>query len=403
MAIDRGSPAPGDNGRLIALAVSGLVLLLLAWGAAWFFNNHEYRYREERGEISPQARRNPLLAAERFLDRLGLEAEGVSGRQHLTDPQADTQMMLVHHFGRDLLPQQQQRLFEWIEGGGHLVIAPNQILDEEDWPPEATLLGRVDARLTESDLLCDDVLEDRCRYDLTRFEESRYAGPITLRFRADRILQEGNRAADWALAGENGDHLLHYRIGEGALTLLSDNELLENDTMEEEDHALFLALLVGDAERIQLLYSSGMPSLLTLIQRHLPQLAVAFLFTLILWLWQLRHFTGPPIPPPPRTRRNLLEHLRASAAYAWSIDRGAGMGETSRRAIEQLWLKRHPGLEQMERGRRIAWIAEHSGLNQRSVEKALGENPTREGDLIRVAAAQRKLRRQASRRGPEAR
>jgi hypothetical protein len=398
--VPHGSPAESrDNSRLIGLIGAGLILIMAAWTALWFFTNHEYRYRQERGEMSPQARRNPLLAAEHFLDRLGLEAESVGGRQYLTDPPADTDLILVHHLGRDLLPEQQQRLHDWVEAGGHLVVTPGRTWEAEG--ENDALLELVGARLLESDWLCEDVADDDCRYDLAHFEEAQYDGPISLRFQADRILQEGpEHPADWALAGESGDHLLHYRIGNGALTLLSDNELLENDTIGKYDHALFLALLSGDARRVTLLYSSGMPGLLSLIQHHLPHLALAFVATLILWLWQLRYYTGPPIPPPPRVRRNLLEHLHASAAYAWSVDRGEEMGEASRQALEQLWLKRHPGLAGMSLQQRITWIAEQSGLNERTVERALNSPAEREGELIRIASAQQKLRRSASHHQP---
>ena len=82
-----------------------LVLILAAALTTWFLNNFERRPREIETGFSAEARRNGFLAAERFLRRLDIDAESVSGRELLRDLPAPNDVLLVNGLG----PLNQQR------------------------------------------------------------------------------------------------------------------------------------------------------------------------------------------------------------------------------------------------------------------------------------------------------
>ena len=105
--------------------VSALVLLLLAllgWGIRWFLDNHRWETLETRVGVSVEARRNPWLAAERFLRRLGRSVESQSGRRLMLQPPATPGVLIVKHLARALPEDRERILVDWIRAGGHLVL-----------------------------------------------------------------------------------------------------------------------------------------------------------------------------------------------------------------------------------------------------------------------------------------
>ncbi|MEW8385858.1 MAG: hypothetical protein AB2704_28695, partial [Candidatus Thiodiazotropha taylori] len=58
-----------------ALLLIALLAMLGTLGWFWFEKNFERREKVVRSSMSMEARRNPMLAAEMFLSRLGLSVE----------------------------------------------------------------------------------------------------------------------------------------------------------------------------------------------------------------------------------------------------------------------------------------------------------------------------------------
>jgi hypothetical protein len=222
-------------------------------------------------------------------------------------------------------------------------------------------------------------------------------------FSGSAYLSDAEQTAHWWVEDEPGDRLLQYRIGDGLITVLSDNSFLGNDEIGKRDHALFLALLVGNDRRAWLLYSSDMPSLAVLLWHKAPYLVVSFLLLCGLWLWRLTRRSGPLLVPQSTARRNLLEHLDAAAGYAWRVDRAQAMLRASREGLETAWRRRFPGLGGADRHTRCAWIAEHTGLAPRAVDQALYGDIQGEQEFIRTSAMQQKLAAALNRAGGDTR
>ena len=93
--------------RTRMLLIGMLLAGLAGWGVYWFLANHERHSMEIRTEVSPQARRNPFLAAEHFLSRLGIDSQSVSGRDHLLNPPPHPGLLLVNNLGPSLPPERE--------------------------------------------------------------------------------------------------------------------------------------------------------------------------------------------------------------------------------------------------------------------------------------------------------
>jgi len=388
-----------NKGWKIALAV--LALLAVGFYVQWFFTHFEAREQEVRREVSPEARRNPLLAAERFLGRIGRAAQSVSGRDRLLRLPPPGDALLVNRFIAHLPPEREDALEQWLQQGGHLIVTAVREWDEESGSGGNRFLDRFGVRLQVGACGCpdeepDDTADadsgDRAESgDTLEVAVAGRAAPLRVAFDQERLLQDGDGAAAWAVGDEERFHLLQFRVGAGRLTVLSDNGFFHNEQIGEADHALFLADLTEGANKVWLLYSSNMPSLVALLWSNQPFLVVSVLVTALLWLGYLTGFSGPRRRPGARSRRNLLEHLDAAAAYAWRIDRAQRLLAVFRDASVRGWERRHHLLARLDRKARCRWIAERSGLTPREVESALYEEVGREQDFVRVSAAQQRV------------
>ena len=381
------------------MLILGVLLTGLAgWGVHWFLTHHERHSKDIRTGVSPQARRNPFLAAEHFLSRLGLESESISGRDQLLNPPPEPGLLLVNNLGPSLPPEREEDLLNWVRQGGHLVVTPGQVWDEEKETGGNNLLDALGVRLLSLEVEDEDeeptgVEENGQSGEKTAvsIDMPGYRQPLQIAFDPDLILVDRSGLADGRSRAEEDGYLLRYSIGQGRLTVLSDHRIFTNDEIGEGDHALLLAVLAEGQERAWLLYSSNMPSLLRLLWQNAPQLLISclLLFSLILWRMMLR--TGPLIGKKRENRRNLMEHLDAAAGYAWRTDRARGMFDATQRALEQKWRRRHLALGRLDRRARCEWIAERAGLTPDEVEMALYGDYSGEQEFTGVSAAQQRL------------
>jgi len=381
------------------MLILGVLLTGLAgWGVHWFLTHHERHSMDIRTGVSPQARRNPFLAAEHFLSRLDIDSKSISGRDQLLNPPREPGLLLVNNLGPSLPPEREEDLLNWVRQGGHLVVTPGQVWDEEKETGGNNLLDALGVRLLSLEV--EDEGEEPTGVEengqsgektAVSIELPGYRQPLQIAFDPDLILVDRSGLADGGSRAEEDGYLLRYSIGQGRLTVLSDHRIFTNDEIGEGDHALLLAVLAEGQERAWLLYSSNMPSLLRLLWQNAPQLLISclLLFSLILWRMMLR--TGPLIGKKRENRRNLMEHLDAAAGYAWRTDRARGMFDATQRALEQKWRRRHLALGRLDRRARCEWIAERAGLTPDEVEMALYGDYSGEQEFTGVSAAQQRL------------
>ncbi|MGD9171569.1 MAG: DUF4350 domain-containing protein, partial [Candidatus Thiodiazotropha sp.] len=110
---------------------AGLIMLALIGGvfAFWFMSNFEYVSEQVRGNMGVEARRNPLLAAERYLTRLGISSSSQTGRQLLSEPPSQPGLLLVRDLGPPLPQSRVNSLLTWVERGGTLVVTPGSAIE----------------------------------------------------------------------------------------------------------------------------------------------------------------------------------------------------------------------------------------------------------------------------------
>ncbi len=406
-----------QTNRIVLILLGGLLLAGITWYAVWFYNNFESYEKEIRSDESPEARRNRLLAAEHFLQRMGREAESRGGRGFLSElpPPGDT--LYISRLSSNISEAKYRSLIEWIESGGHLILDVGELWDEDT--SENPLLNRFRVELQDQweldnkDLAAckapDDEDEENPNEGETALDEeadeeedeervlvtiplSGDNRSITMEVDPSLWLRDKSGAADWRVSSDKGAHILEFRSGEGLLTLLSDGGMFHNDRIGEQDHAFLLAMLTEDAGKVWFLYSSDMPSLPVLLWQRFPFLVSCVLMLLLLGGWRLATASsGPLLAPRAGERRNLLEHVEATAQYGWRTNRSQQLFIDNRDTLEQAWRRRHPGLNNMSKTQRCEWIGEKTGLSASAVERVLYGEFTAEEDFIRASSVLQRL------------
>lgn len=412
------------NANRLLLWLLGIVLLGGAlWYANWFVTHFEQSSREVRTDVSPEARKNRFLAAELFLRQSAQAVQSHAGRDILAlGPSGDDTIVLGGH-SRLYLQRSHDALLQWVQAGGHLVLVADEGANEESEPFALWQQLGVELRLVEEELpsavscedetaQCDEIAEpndttrpesgqsavnkdaaeqpDEERFVTVTFH-SNHPGEFEARFLADRYLDDTQGLAQVVVGEPDRPKLLRYPLGGGNVTVLSDMGLFTNDAIGQVDHAYLLHELVVTPGKVWLLYSADMPSLLALVWQRAPYMMVIVVVLLLMALWRMLRSSGPQLSPRYEPRRNLLEHLDASAEYSWRIDRARQLFADNRHAVEQAWRRRHPELNSMDRNEYCEWIGEKTGIAARAVERTLFGDIKSEQDFIRATAVMQRL------------
>ena len=368
--------------RLLRLLAVAIVIGGTIWGGYWFRHHFEWATRAVRSGYTETALRDPFLAAERFVDKMGDHASSVAGtRLRRSLPPADG-VLVVYRFWEISDARRQQALRHWIEAGGRLIVAADDSLLGQQGTRAKGFLAQlgVHLKLAGAD-------SKRKRPDTAAIKFAEYPRPLQIHFSPYRYLEETGRKATAAVPWGDGYCLLQYRLGDGLVTVLSDNDFLTNRQIGKYDHALALALLTGLPQHapVWFVHDVEMPALPAVIWQYAATVVTAGAVALLLWLWHMGGRLGPLLPPQQRPRRDLGEHLEASANFLWRLDSAQQLFRANQLRLEQSWLNKHYLLRAMTREQRCVWIAARAGLSQRAVERALYGEYRVERDFVELS------------------
>jgi len=283
------------------LAIVG-ALALVALGVVWFLSNYERVPYKERVGPSSAARLRPFLAAERFAERMGLQASEIRSLPEL-DALRPAGVLLMPAQRQALESRRLRQILAWVERGGHLVA-------------EAEFLG-------VSDPLFDLLGVGRSRSDASgKPVVVEVDGRKLTASLADHLVLQPPAGARFELhAGRPESALLaSYRRGKGMVTVVTSLGFARNNLIGSNDHAeLFWDVLaLTRAPALQVYHRPERLSLWRFLEEHAAEALGACLALLALWLWRIAPRFGPVAPDAPPARRRLLDHLRASGRYYWA-------------------------------------------------------------------------------------
>lgn len=371
------------------LAALLAVILLILGLAAYMGFHHYFEWSEDRRDLgySPEALRNPWLAAENFLKKRGNTVHHQHSLAILDHLPASDEVLFVPRLPLYLSPEREQRLERWLRDGGHLITVFNHVSHDQDKaPPFLERFGVRGGDAEDDDDHQDDADADPAataagsgsskddEHTFDALTEVHFEGrdrPVHLELGAYSGFYLRDAGGKAAIAGDAwGARLLDYSIDQGQLTVLSSTDFLENRRFARFDHALFLDQLVGD-RTLWIIDAGDYPSLPSLLWQRYPALLVASLVLILARLWQAAGRFGPLRAGSTGRRRHLGEHLDAAGRHHWRMDRGQTLLAQLRQDLENRLHQRHGAWTRQTEASRCAWLASLTGLAESDLNAAL--------------------------------
>jgi hypothetical protein len=319
---------------------------------------------------APEARANPYLAAEQFLQQRGLQVQRADGLDVLKQLPSVGQTLLLLGDRNSMTPKQAERVLAWTAKGGHLLFVAERLWDEDEGSSGDLLLDHLGIQQYESEELEADtsattdkpaVAEDETSTEpaatnassdespyphLTQLYLENEDAPAYFNFDTDYHLYDAeNRAHAWANS-DAATHLLQLYHGDGLISVVSDSWIWENANIGEYDNAWLLWYMTQDSQ-VTLLYRADRDNLLSLLTEHFPQALVSLALLLAFALWHLGQRQGPMLQPVTRNRRQLQEHVRASADFLLRHNGQSSLLQGLQQDIQRRARHRHPGFERL--------------------------------------------------------
>jgi hypothetical protein len=183
--------------------------------------------------------------------------------------------------------------------------------------------------------------------------------------------EDGNEAEEDYHYDEERQHLLYFDIGEGSVTITSDNYIWSNQRIDCHDHAYGLWQLVNSSGRVWFLINQDAPSLAAILWRNASYGVIAGISALILWLWASSLRFGPLLVVEQSGRRSLAEHIYASAMLLWRKQQHPQLLNVLRAEIIERLNKQYPNIDKTATEQRIELLHQLTGISPADIKQAL--------------------------------
>lgn len=360
------------------LIISGLLLILLAALAIWWFRTFE-RVPEEitlppRGE----ARYNSLFALKKTLEAQHIETMSYAG---LNLPKMKLQpgdVLIITADVRTLTLDQVTELMKWVTDGGHLIFS----LPSSAEGRVGELLDYLGLSITKH-YSCmqwgadkSDTFEDIVKRIFTLNPDHPISDTNSYctkyRFRVDSDEDVG---FDWLWGSEENGYMLGRQLwGKGSIFVAANLNFLTNSYLNDPSQAaltwqvLVLALGKGKAH---LVYAIDVPPWYVLLVYHGWPILLPLLLALFAWLWMRSQRFGPLLPLATAHRRALLEHVQATGEFAFRRGRVHALYAAAWRSFQNRLQRRDPSMAALDGEALVQALATRHQLAVSTVRQAL--------------------------------
>ncbi|MFY0730453.1 DUF4350 domain-containing protein [Pseudomonas sp. NFX15] len=348
-----------------------LAALVIALSVYLYLKASPYQTDIDHGP-SPEANANPYLAAELFLRKQGLNVGHANGLDILPslDPHQHSLLLLGDRY--NMTPRQIDQVMNWTRAGGRLLFVAESLWNEKLGHSNDLLLDRVQLHQSLSKDLKDpppdagdDPYPQLTKLYLEDEDAPAYAGFDTVFHLED----PKNLAQAWANSAR-ATHMMQLDYGLGSIIVVTDADLWKTPAIDQYDNAWLLWYLTADTG-VTLIFNTVHDSLVTLLLRYFPQALVALFALIALGCWHASVRQGPLLEPAPKARRQLQEHLRASADFLLRRNGQAGLLQALQQDILRRVRRRHPGFEQLAVAEQWRVLARLTGQPTRAISQAM--------------------------------
>ncbi|MVW88285.1 DUF4350 domain-containing protein [Pseudomonas sp. PB101] len=358
-----------------AFAIALIAVLVAALSVYLYLKATPYQAEIDHGP-SPEARANPYLAAELFLRKQGLSVDHANSLDILPslDPHQHSLLLLGDRY--NMTPRQIDQLMNWTRAGGRLLFVAESLWDEKLGHSNDLLLDRVQLRQSLSkDLKAPPPKVGEDPYpQLTRLYLKDEDAPAYADFDITFHLKDPKHLARAWANSARATHMMQLDHVLGSIIVVTDADLWKTPAIDRYDNAWLLWYLTADT-RVTLIFNTDHDSLPTLLLRYFPQALVALFALIGLGFWHFGMRQGPLLEPPSKARRQLQEHLRASAGFLLRRNGQAGLLQALQQDILRRVRRRHPGFEELDVYEQWRVLARLSGQPAGAISQAMIPRP----------------------------
>ena len=375
---------------------AGLLLVCLLAAAGFYAWSKATPYDEviDRGP-SPEAQANPYLAAEHFLRKQGLPVDHAFGLDRLADLPSGHHSLLLLTERSNMSPRQVEQLLDWTRSGGHLLVVAEALWDEETGKSGDLLLDRLQIRQVLSDEPEEPAPARKKKTpDLTRLYIDNETAPAYFGFDTAFNLTDPKHLAQFSANSAQSSHLMQLDLGQGRVTVITDSDLWKTANIGKHDNAWLLWYLT-QGTAVTLLANGDVDDLFSLLLRYFPQALVALTALIALALWHAGMRQGPIQAPAPKARRQLQEHLKASADFLLRRNGQRTLVQALQRDILRAARHRHPSFEHLDDAQQWQVLEHLTHQPSHVISQALGPLPEKRlssADFSRQVACLQTLR-----------
>lgn len=409
------------------LVALGLIALV-----AWIYSNTSFKEVDVRMPLQGEAARNPFYAAIRMSEELGAEA---AWERVFTAPPADS-VILLSQWNWTLSRPRRERIQQWVEAGGRLVVDDSLIgaFEEfESWSGVGQLEQEFDededsgdteaAEETENVESSDDAErpgeaegpDDTEAPEQTEADESNETparqddnsivaglfGPHCMQLSENGGTRQyevcgvdttrslvSARKTLWSLRDGQTIHALRTAVGRGSVTVINASPFRYRDFLLGDHPQLFVTLTqLRQGDALLFLTEEDRASLLSLIWRFGAPAVLLLLAGIALALWRSSPRFGPAAAPTEAVRRSLAEQIRGTGRFALRFGGGEALHTATVRALRDAAVRRLPTYDRMSSAERVAALAKLGGVSADELAPALNFSGRRNAHELRQAIA----------------
>ncbi|MFC5051975.1 DUF4350 domain-containing protein [Rubritalea spongiae] len=371
-----------------------------------------------------KARKNPYLAAERYLEAGGKVVESTSGV--LKFDEADGTVFAPASSVRSV--GDAERILEWVADGGHFVCflergeefwtdvggypdhepevwgeseedeinnGINMLLEavdlklevDEDWESAEDILGDLEKTGEEENEALKKAREERLDkiargrilpssevVDIYFDDEQSYAARLG-GMKYFESIDDTYYIGDWYdIADHHRFFSRLYGYSEqgnefmGRITFVSEARLFRNPYLELEQHAELLDAMVANNEHVE--FSLGkIRSFTSMLGEHASKAMWALFVLTVLWLWKNLPRFGPLLEVTEGHSRNYLEQVQHVGRFFWRQERSDVLLKSLREAVLQK--SGHAFSEHQDSSVLLEKLSESSGMNREQITEAM--------------------------------
>lgn len=391
-----------------SVIIVGICLTIIAGGFYWLSTKVEsYTHQWDSGpELDVSF--NPWYAAQTFLEKQDKESHRSFNLHPVFEHLQSYDAIVLYNSTTIANPATRERLENWINSGGHLIITAleewdfdlefadpllddygvrlyeleDEMFESEPEPAvEPGIDGSIGSEFSTDQNELDYEVEDEEAAQSCAFTD--YDNLFDVKWNNEwiQIESEGSYTLDDEYG--NADRIGHtwpnavvqYRVGAGKLTVLMDTSIWHNDRIGDYDHAYFLWQLIKSDDIIWFVSSNESENLLDKIWRTAPYLLVGIITLLLLWGWRRWVRFGPLIPEPDNEHRQLLEHIEAATRFDWNHQQANVMIDSLRADIKTVVARQHNLDYERDQAKWAELIAHQSNMDASAVMTAMSAPP----------------------------